>query len=334
MEIQINNHPIEFQLQQEMTIADVINSINGWSSERDLIFSEVHIDGEPYTVDDIPLHDLEKIACINCIIQSKSDIVFSSIDEGARYCARAGAFIDSLLEDTEKVEQGQLEHLSQGLEWMNDVFKSIVKLTGLDANAFGYKNRTVADYILFLEKMKNEVRDMDAIEEYKNYFQKHGNIFPILKEIFRLILMSPEMKKLILHSIDSPDVVLETLTVIRQSMPKELQNIEDIAVSFQTGKDKEGIEKLNQFIDFVFNYIRTCYQVMPVFDIELTEFVHDGVNLGEKNERLQQMLQETIAIMENNDFISLSDILEYEIKPSLEDLDVYLGELINAVNER
>ena len=46
---------------------------------------------------------------------------------------------------------------------------------------------------------------------------------------------------------------------------------------------------------------------------------------------LHDFLNQTIIILENNDIISLSDILEYEILPALEDLGEYLDLLIDVI---
>ncbi len=105
-------------------------------------------------------------------------------------------------------------------------------------------------------------------------------------------------------------------------------------MAFQSGKDGEGASRLQRFIDFFFSYSRVCYQVAPVFGIELSDIVNEGVSLLDRNRRIQDMLNEIIEIMENQDYISLSDILEYEIRPLMNDLGVFMDLLLSAVSEK
>ncbi|NMB64413.1 MAG: hypothetical protein GYA16_06040, partial [Spirochaetes bacterium] len=78
-------------------------------------------------------------------------------------------------------------------------------------------------------------------------------------------------------------------------------------------------------------YMRTCYQVSPVFGINLIDIVHNDQSLEELNIRLQDMLSEIVGIMENNDIVSLSDILEYELKPLIGELDNYLDKILQNI---
>ena len=119
-----------------------------------------------------------------------------------------------------------------------------------------------------------------------------------------------------------------------QEILKIFQNkniLEKAAVSYQTGHDNQGMEELFRFIDFMFFYTRTCYQVAPVFDINLADIIIDGISLEEKNRDLQTMLNETMDIIESNDMISLADILEYEIMELVGNLDEYIEQLLNKI---
>jgi len=106
---------------------------------------------------------------------------------------------------------------------------------------------------------------------------------------------------------------------------------EDIAAAFQGGRDAEGAEKLNGFIDFMYTYIRTCHQIPPIFRIDLEGIVLDGTSLEDINADLTEKLNMIVEVMENNDIISLTDILEYEIKPAFEGLGRYIDELLKAL---
>ncbi len=156
-------------------------------------------------------------------------------------------------------------------------------------------------------------------------------IFSIMSSILKMLLMSENMKSLVIQSIDSPDVLINDLINIKKEIPAQIKNLEEIAVSYQTRKDEIGSEKLELFINFIFNYSRTCLQVATVFGVDLEQVIIDGNSLSEKNNEIQNHLNNIMEVMENNDIISLSDILEYEMKSSLENLEIYIDTLIDFI---
>jgi hypothetical protein len=333
VEIKINNHPVEFQLEEENTIADVVDYFIDWSNERELVLFRIEIDGEFFTADDLPDKNLSDMQYMNFIIESKADLVFSSVDEGARYCDRAAKVIDRIISDDEYGIE-ELRHLPSGIDWIQGVFHSVLGILDVSPQEFRYRDRSLEDYLGDLLGLKSEIPDLKDRKAAADYFSSRERIFVSLKEIFRILLLSDEMKAMILHSIDSPDIIVSTLQSLREHLDGEVQNIEEIAVAFQSGKDSEGASRLQRFIDFFFSYSRVCYQVAPVFGIELSEVVNGGISLLDRNRRIQDMLNETIEIMENQDYISLSDILEYEIRPLVSDLGVFMDLLLSSVREK
>jgi hypothetical protein len=69
-----------------------------------------------------------------------------------------------------------------------------------------------------------------------------------------------------------------------------------------------------------------------MFRVDLAEIDVEGVSLEQKNRELRNLLHEVTMIMENNDIISLSDVLEYEIRPNLENLDRYIDVLLDKIS--
>ena len=54
MQVLINDCPVDFELEQDRKVSDVINSISEWTRERDLVFYEMYIDDDCYPVDAAP----------------------------------------------------------------------------------------------------------------------------------------------------------------------------------------------------------------------------------------------------------------------------------------
>ncbi len=329
MEIRINNYPVEIVLENEKTIKDVISSIKGWINHKNLIFAGIDIDGTEYHVDDAPDLPIENISLINCLVQSRADIVYETVNEGIFYCDRVIDFLQHLEE--EPMDTDELEDLVSGVEWLEEVFPTISNLLGLNLEEVKYRDGTVAQHVKKLDELRHRVVTFTAEMNENGEIDIDDSLFINLKEIFNIFLASEEMKRLIIESIDSPDVLINSLKDIKEHLPEQKAILEKAAASYQTGNDNKGMEQLFNFIDFMFNYTRTCYQISPVFDISLKDIIVGEESLEEKNRELQILLNETVDIMENNDMISLADILEYEIGESMENLEQYIDLLLEKI---
>jgi hypothetical protein len=330
VEVLINNHPIEFQLENEKTVKEVIGSISQWAGDRGLIFIEVFLNDTLHTVESLADRDLEGIDLINCIIDTKSNLLFSTVDEGLLYCNRAVEYINRWVEEgTPDMEE--VRNLASGIEWLIEVINKVVGLLEIDPAEISYRDKNINEYISDLLKAGEEIAGISGDKKILDYLRENIGLFTGLKEIFKTLLMSSEMKELILKSVDSPDILMESLIVIKDEVTAQAEKIEEAAVSFQTGKDNQGFERLNEFIDFVLRYTRTCYQIAPVFGVNLAEITVNDISLDEKNNQFIGLLNEIVEAMEYNDIISLSDILEYEIKPSLEESGKYISALLERI---
>ncbi|MDY6933254.1 MAG: hypothetical protein SVZ03_03415 [Spirochaetota bacterium] len=330
MKVQINSFPVGFELENEKTIADVIGSMYKWTQERDLVFVEAQIDDKNYLINDIPELSLDEVELINCQVQSKADIVISSLSECINYCNKALNFIVKT-KNSNQLDQSQIESMCDGIDWLIEVMNRIMQLLSLDINEIKYQDKRVIDYVHSIEIFKNNIVNSNNDFEIIEYFSEGGDIFNSISNIFKMLYFSENLKSLVIKSIESPDVLINSLMGIRNDVSDQLTNLEEIAHSFQAGKDNLGSEKLQVFIDFIYRYIKTCHQISPVFGIDLKSLEVDNISLDEKNANINNLLNDIIEALENNDIISLSDILEYEMKPSLEDLHLYIDQLINLI---
>lgn len=317
MEIKINGHDVDIQLQDENRISQIVSYISEWSAQRDLIVVRAEVDGKPFQPESVPDMDISSVREVNFVIESRADVAFSAVEEGMRYCARAGRFSVSM----EHAAPEDIQNLMDGIDWLCGVINSAVNILHVDRENFQFKGLTADDYTEQLVKSREALAETGKLPGGEN-------VFLAVKDFLRALFTGDEMKRMILHSVDSPEVIISGLLSLKEKLPEEVRNLEEISAAFQTGHDKEGSEKLQRFVDFIFGYTRACWQVAPVFGILPDEIIIDGVSLMEKNRIIQDYLNETIEVMENQDYISLSDVLEYEMKPAIEELGSYIDILV------
>lgn len=330
MEIQINSCPVNFELENEKKVAQVIDSISAWALERDLIFIEARVDNKSYNIGSVPDITLENVNVLNCVVQSRGDVVISTLEEGMAYCDRITGYIENVLSNS--VHSGKdIDAMAGGIDWLIDTISSVSRLLGVNLDEISHKDANAQRYIENLIDFKSKIVKAGSGDGLTQLLKNGVSTFKSIKEIFKIMLLSGPLRQLVIKSIDSPDQLLITLNDIKKNLRKQLENLEQTAIAYQTGKDNIGSEKLQTFVDFLYNYSRTCHQAAAVFQIDLSGIIIEGVKLDAKNNRILELLGEILSTLENNDIISLSDILEYEMKPELENLELYIDALLKSM---
>ena len=323
MKIQINGHEIDYLFEQENSLKDIVEFIMDWSAKRRLVLYSCFADEVEFLPEAVPDISPENIEILNFDVKSQVDIVMSSFEEADNYCNR----LIQLSENKDhKLNDAMLTDIKNGLVWIADLMRSTANILSIDLDKPLYKTFSLSDFILKIENYieKYSSSKPDALKDVVEIAYE-------TKEFIASFVVSGEMNNLVMKSIDSPDVLLSKLLEVKDAFPNELDNVEQIAILIQSGKDMEAVERLNRFIEFVYIFIRVCAQFQPVFGISLSEIVKDNVSIEEKNAYLQEKLSEMISVMENNDMIGLADILEYEVKPAIEDIQSYIDILISKV---
>ncbi|HNU92450.1 MAG TPA: hypothetical protein PKO25_11335 [Spirochaetota bacterium] len=332
MEILINSLPVHFRLENEKNIADVIASVSGWARERELIFTEARINDEPYAVEALPDMPLEAVRSIDCVVRSRADVVISSLEEADAYCDRATAFIESAL-DAGRVDREAAASLEGGAGWLGEVVESTLSLLGTAPEETGCRDTNVREYLDRLNDFSSSVRSADSEDSLLAVFKTAGGVFSAIKEVLRMMLMSENLRRLVVQSLESPDVLVHSLEKIREEAPAQSEVLAETVQLYQQGRDSEASKKFHSFVEFVYDYTRACYQCVPVFRIDTSGIEIEGVTLEERNRELNDMLSEILSSLENNDIISLSDILEYEMRPRIETIGAYIDAVLAEIRD-
>lgn len=325
----LNDCEIDFQLDHEKNVADLVDSLLGWTNERDLILTELVIDNEAYYLEQIPARELKDIKEINCLVQSKSELIISSLYEGMNYCDRAARFINSVI-DQATSDEIKNSDIREGIKWLIEMLGMCLQMLEIDPFVEKIDDSSLKVYLDKFKDLAENLSDDQRLEDTEILALIAENLLRF-KELLRRLLLSDSLKMLIYKAIDSPDVIINALKEIEERLPKEIKNIEDAAIAYQTGKDEFAITKIQEFIDFIYLYLRTCYQLTPLFRINLDEIVVDDENLESRNSELQAFLNEIIEAMENNDIVSLADVMEYELKPLLMDLQKFIENILTVL---
>jgi hypothetical protein len=330
VKVLINGHEIEFSLDGEKKVRDIIDSISEWSRQRDMVFTDFVLDGEPYTVDNCPDAGIDGIKSINCLVQSKGDLIIGTMNEGIVYCNKVMSFIDKSVAGG-KADLVQRDYLEKGSIWLYDALNSIFQLLGIDASTVRYLDHPVSYYMDCLAETRKKLASVKNEDDFVVSLTEIRGIYEILRAFIKMLHLSDNLKQTLMKSLESPTVLIEELAQIKKELPGQQENLAKSSEAFQAGRDAEGADLLQLFIDFIYRYTRICHQISPVFGIDLSSVSNGDRSFDEVNGAIQSYLEEVVAVMENNDIISLSDILEYQIKVELENCGKFVDLLLEKI---
>jgi len=328
VDIRINSFPVHFSLENEKNVAEVIASVSGWARERELVFTEARINDEHYLVESLPDIPLEAVRSIDCIVQSRADVVISSLEEADAYCERADSFVRRSLAER-AVEGGAAESLAGGARWLGEVVSSTLSLLGADPGEVSCRDTTVRDYLGRLEDFSSSVRESGSPESLLGVFEAKGEVFAAVKEILRMMLMSENLRRLVVQRLESPDVLIESLKNRKEEAAAQPDILAETGRRSQEGRASASGGMAHRFV--LYAYTRACYQCVPVCRIDPSKIAVDGVSLEERNRALNDMLSQILSSLENNDIISLADILEYEMRPQIETIGAYVDAVLAEI---
>jgi len=326
MDILFNGQSVEIGVENEKTLKDLSKSVQEWSAGRNLIFTGVYADEDYFPAEEVGDIALDTLGCVDFQIESKSDLVIGTISEAGAFCDKLISFIDELPEDMTLFDEVR-EDILDSLEWLETVTGSVTALLDLDVNAVKFLDLTLAEYLAQLKSLPATIHDGggDSLLQNRALIEK-------LEGLYKMLLFSDSIRSLVISSIDSPDRLVAALVSTREALDVQIANLEKVAALFQSGKDKDAAELFYPFIDFMYAYLRSAVQTQPVFGIDPDSIVVNEISLEQRNNDIHSFLSEIVEVMENDDIISMADILEYEMKPLLAELPAYLDELIKKVN--
>ncbi len=112
------------------------------------------------------------------------------------------------------------------------------------------------------------------------------------------------------------DLVSESLNDLRIYLPKLVGGLKDIASLFRVGEFKKGLGLLPKAVEGLGWLIKVFEYTAVILGVEWNEYKE--IDFDRERDELIEKMGEISAALENKDFIRLSDLLAYEIAPTVE----------------
>lgn len=296
MEIKINNQKIDFSLEDEKTLGDIVDGIYQWLGSSGYRISAIEHDGSTIYPDADPQenwkrHSIDGVKLLHFTVLSQSEQHVQDLHTIHQYISlfnhalSAGnqKLLSELLEDLPYITQ----HIDLFLGGRDNYGASLQQLIDSSGVKEGEFKSPVKNLMVYCQNLL--VLLSSRISEFTNPFL--------------------EMKS--------------SATALQQLLPK----LSDVSVLLQTGKDKEAMNLIIEFTEISQKLIRLYSIIRDEGYTDLADKPIEGQSFSEFYEEMNGILRELEEAFNSGDSVLIGDLLEYEIAPKLEKLLEFISKI-------
>ncbi len=293
MEIKINKEKINFQLEDEKTLGDIINVIRNWIHSSGFVIISLALDDKEIKIEKRTDWQKTLIKGINCIdikVNHVSELRVSNLETVIRYLEM---FSDSILSGDKKM----FKELLTGFPFM---------LESLSGN-YIINSDTYSFSEIIRELSTDEIKNLTE-EKKENIIKLTDNIKNKVKDALREIRY-PE------------DAIHEITGKLRTSASE----ISEVSILLQSGKDRQAMEYVVRFSDLTQRFFRIITALGDYGKIEFGNLMIEGKTSMDFYHELRDILSQLLDAFTAQDSVLIGDLLEYEIAPRIEILTKLSG---------
>ncbi|MBN1898648.1 MAG: hypothetical protein JW827_07720 [Spirochaetes bacterium] len=317
MDIYINNHKLDFQLENEKDLRQVLDAINDWLFKEGKVVDQIVIDENVFNkeVESLEGYNVDRVKILRLTIIDIDVLVRNSLLEIQNY-------INKMMEIIRKVtryDENLVNKIIEGIEWMCHILEKCDKLYKYSQNfkdkEFNYASQTeeLGGSIDIIKKFARKNKKKECHDFLKN------DLFLILEKwkgfIEHLINFSVGFKKG--ASVNREKVASQIYKIINK-VPDIIKLIEVTTVDLQSGAEKEAMKNIQVIIGTLESIVNLLQVIQSTFSIDYNHIYFENKSIEEFNKDLKTTLNEMVDALENNDSVLIADLIEYELSPRLE----------------
>lgn len=304
LQITINNEKIDFTLEKETNLFEVLESLRGWLESEGFVMTSARTDErdlDHLTEEDLKKMPLGPVGTLRIGAQSAIEREYrdlSAIDEFFRVLKAA---LSAGQPDTVKQLMQEYHHLQGGLDGV------------LERNSIAADDITAAT----LDAIVGEsgLAESGVLED-----ERRERLFAFV-EALRTAVGSR------MREIEDPG---RELAVAADDLRRSIEQLSDVSIMLQTGRDQEAMEAIVRFAELSGKIIRLYPLLRRVGGLDFNSVVVEGVSFPEFYADFNTILGELIDAFTAEDSVLIGDLLEYEIAPRLEKLRTYIDLLTGS----
>lgn len=281
MTLTIDKQKIDFTLEDEKNLKQVIQNINIWLNENQLIIEKLFINSEDFSLHDLDF-DLSNVKSIDIETLSFTELNINNLS-WIKY------FFERLIKALEEWNNTDLNTIKEEIPFVIENLPIILSLDNkTPEKSYAYNLKKIFDKYNYFQTNEENI-NKDEVISYFNII-----VSQLTERLHEYINAKRELKSGINQLLE---------------LQKELDSV---AVYLQTGKSDEAALIMKSFTDIFHKILRILK-----FNIKNTEFTN-GKDIEDFTNGLDDILSELLEGFENQDTVLIGDILEYELSPKIE----------------
>lgn len=125
------------------------------------------------------------------------------------------------------------------------------------------------------------------------------------------------IQRLEIETIGTRDLALGFLQNFPPTLATLAEAIEKVAELFRIGDEQTANEEYLQFLEALEILLETLQQSSDALGLDMERIHADGVSAQHRLERLAGLTTEMLAAQEQDDWVLLADLLQYDLKPEM-----------------
>ena len=323
MEIFINGNKINFELENEKSAFDVINSIADFcsSSTPQQFVTGIYIDGVEFSfADEISLKKT-LIKSITTLEMETTDI-FGITTLSLNQIEKFISLITDIIEGS-KWDSG-FANIYDSMDWMKEGVDQIISIFGTE------DNRLLNEKIMFVSAFDKLFKYFDKLSKDKYPFEPQTRKDALdLKNVMSQSITNLKNYLKESNKFFDYDTILENINKLIYEVDEMIPKILNVSVLFQTGLDKESMDVIQRLASMLERCIGLFVIFKENFKLYLDKYTVKEVSFEEFFHTLTEHLKELMTSIENNDSVMVGDLLEYEFVPNLEQIKTILLKIKN-----
>lgn len=337
MKIFINGKELSATLENEKNAYEVLKPVEEWCNSNSFLINRILIDEKemsPYIDEEYKNIAIENIKKIDIEALSHSEYYLSSMISIIEYIEKISK-VDSIT-----LSEKDIEDLKDGIFWILDSVPRAIFLCNMNLETHG-----VIHILKMLEVKLERLNTLTDNEEYNNYSDKVKEFFqddfkPFLNDkvlpSMGMVLQDAKINAIIIFANNiNENNALYKIGTLPKFQPFIIEILDEVVDKLQTGKDKEAFIYAEKFSHIVGLSFSVLSKVAEICSIDYSNIKIDNISLLDSINDFNSMMNNLLDAFSNEDYISIADLLEYEIKEKIENIMDYtplLEEYIERLN--
>lgn len=337
MKIFINGKELSATLENEKNAYEILKPVEEWCNSNSFLINRILIDEKemsPYIDEEYKTIAIENIKKIDIEALSHSEYYLSSMISIIEYIEKISK-VDSIT-----LSEKDIEDLKDGIFWILDSVPRAIFLCNMNLETHG-----VIHILKMLEVKLERLNTLTDNEEYNNYSDKVKEFFqddfkPFLNDkvlpSMDMVLQDAKINAIIIFANNiNENNALYKIGTLPKFQPFIIEILDEVVDKLQTGKDKEAFIYAEKFSHIVGLSFSVLSKVAEICSIDYSNIKIDNISLLDSISDFNSMMNNLLEAFSNEDYISIADLLEYEIKEKIENIMDYtplLEEYIERLN--